>query len=48
MLGFIAIGLACFWLALIGVVWASFGGFFTAIFALAFDHLRNSGAGSKT
>lgn len=39
--GVVAVGLACFWLTLIAVTWASFGGFFTAIFALAFEHLRN-------
>lgn len=38
--GLIAVGLACFWLTLIGVTWASFGGFFAAIFALAYDHIR--------
>ena len=41
--GIFVIGLACFWLALIGVTWASFGGFFTAIFALAYEHLRSTG-----
>ena len=40
--GLFVIGLACFWLGLIGVTWASFGGFFTAIFALAFEHIRGS------
>jgi hypothetical protein len=41
--GYIAVGLACLWLALIAVFWGSFGGFFAAIFALAFEHLRKPG-----
>ena len=45
--GIFVIGLACFWLALIGVVWGSFGGFFTAIFALAYEHVR-SGVPAKS
>jgi len=42
--GLIAVGLTCFWLALIGVTWASFGGFFAAIFALAWDHVTGAPA----
>ena len=38
--GWIAVGLACLWLTLIAVFWGSFGGFFAAIFALAFEHLK--------
>ena len=37
--GFVAVGLACLWLSLIALFWGAFGGFFAAIFALAFDHL---------
>jgi len=42
------IGLACFWLLVIGITWSSFGGFFTAIFALAYDHLRSPDPAAKS
>lgn len=42
------IGLACAWLALIGVTWTAFGGFFAAIFALAYGHLRNPDQPAKS
>ncbi len=40
--GLFVIGLACFWLGVIGVTWGAFGGFFAAIFGLAYEHIRSS------